>query len=484
MTGSLIEAAVNATTESSTMTGISTYTRAYEKLMKSRPGMLASELGGELAWMRKARERDALRWQRLGIPTRQSERWRYTSLAPVTEVDIALPKDAAGERLSRAAFPILAGDVDEIVFLNGHYMADWSRVTRDAGISVVVLSKLFEDCVADGWSSERLDKFAHFRKHIETSDADRETVFASMNTSFMQDGVLIQFEPGAVIEKPIVVSFFTDRASLGSEQQVPMISPRLFAHLGRGASGVVVECYAGLGEAPYFTNTVTDIRLEEGARLSHSKVQLESDSGAHIGTTRVHQAKDSFSETFQFTFGAKLSRQDLHISLEAPGAESFLDGLYLVDGKRHADNYTRVDHVSPHTTSEQVYKGVLRDEARAVFNGHVAIFKDAQKSSASQLNNNLLMSPKAEIDTRPELEIDADDVKAAHGATIGRIDPEQVFYLQTRAISKEQATRQLAQGFAMDIAFRVRNERLRKMMIELVSDQFAGQFDAIGGGNG
>ena len=326
----------------------------------------------------------------------------------------------------------------------------------------------------EGWTEERRAKFEYFRKHIETSEAVRENVFAAINTSFMQDGVLVYVKPGKVVRKPILVSYLADSAipAGGASHDLAMIAPRVFAHLDRGAEAAIVEHYTGLDGHRYFTNAVSDLRLEPGARLSYCKIQMEGADGINIGTTRIKQARDAWSESFQFTFGGKLSRQDLHVTLDGENAEAIFDGLYMVKGKQHVDHFTSVDHAVPHTQSEQVYKGILADEARAVFNGRVHIHPDAQKSNASQLNNNLMLSRRAEVDTKPELDIEADDVKAAHGATIGRIDPEQIFYFQTRSVPKSEAIRMLARGYAHDVVFRIKNDEIRKALGRIVDQRF------------
>lgn len=454
--------------------GVSGLDHAYQYLLRSRPGFLASESGGELSWLRDVRNRDAARWRKMGLPKRQSERWRYMDLKPLESVKIHLPAPSTLPR--RELFPSFSDVAAEIVFLNGHFVPEWSNCPETQGVSISLLAKTFAECLEHGWSRERQHKFSEFRKHVETADTDRETVFASMNTSFVQDAVLVNVDSTVTLEKPIVICYFTDASlNLGAETTtVAMTSPRVFVHLQKLAQASVLECFHGRDGATYMTNAVTDLRVDQGASLSHCKVQLEGADAWHLGTTRVHQKRDSKAETHQFTFGAKLSRNDLHIGLEDEGAEALLNGLYVASAQQYVDNYTLVDHISAYTTSEQVYKGLLDGEARAVFNGHVRIFRDAQKSNATQLNNNLVLSKKAEINTRPELEIDADDVKAAHGATIGQLDPEHVFYLQARAIPKEQAVAMLAKGFAQDIAFRVRDPHLRRIMIDLVGHQMAG----------
>ena len=455
--------------------GIEAFAEAYKKLLHERPGILASESGGELAWLKKARERDAQRWLADGIPTKRQENWRYANLSSITKSRIVLPRLADFEAVApygRAAFTQLTGaKAAEIVFFNGQFVPEWSALPTNSGISVVVLSELFSECVNDGWSAERKQKFAAFRQHVETSDADRENVFAAMNTSFMQEGVLVYIHPKVAVREPIVVTYLSELPLAEIPGDLPLVSPRVFMHVDREADVSLIEVYSGRGPQGYFTNAVSDVRLDEQARLTYCKIQLEAEGATHIGTTRIHQKADSHSESFQFSFGGGFSRQDLHVGLEGEGAEAVLDGLYVGRERQYVDNHTIVDHVVPNTTSEQVYKGILADEAHAVFNGRVQIQRDAQKSNSAQLNNNLLLSPRAEIDTKPELEIDADDVKASHGATVGQIDPEHVFYLQTRGISRAKATKMLAKGFAQDIAFRISNGQVRTQVSELIDSR-------------
>ena len=461
--------------------GLSHFVSAYQRLQNERPGIFASESGGELDWLKKARERDFARWSVEGLPTRRNEKWMYTNVSALGQDEVTFAANAGAARpIGRANLVALSAPVTEssaeIVFVNGIYSAPLSFLPDEAGVTVTVLTELLAECVNEGWSAERKGRFERFRKEVESSDADRETVFSAMNTSFIHEGVLISVAAGIKVLKPIVLAYYVDLAAPG----LVVTSPRIFVHLEKQAEAAILEVYQGADAQKYFTNAVTDLRVEEAAILNHCKVQVEGDAAYHIGTTRIYQARNSFCETFQFSFGAKLSRQDLHIGLDGQGAEAALDGLYMIGGKQHTDNHTRVDHSVPNTQSSQLYKGILDGESRAVFNGFVRIHPDAQKSNANQLNNNLMLSPKAEVDTKPELEIDADDVKAAHGATIGRIDPEHVFYLETRAIPKAQAVRLLARGFAQDVVFRIRNESLRNRIHALVDARFDRlQMDAI-----
>jgi Fe-S cluster assembly protein SufD len=401
--------------------------------------------------LRAAREKAASVWRSQGLPSRREERWKYTDVSGLGKVSwtAAEPSDATSLPL-RTAFPNYDGEkCVEVTLLNGRLVPSWSSLQCD-GVSVKSAAAL---------ATENSTDLPKYSKLIEKSFANSSgEVFRALNSSFSNDVVIIEVEAGAILKFPIVVNSFA--LTTDSLSEIAVVSPRIFIRLGAGAQAGVVE--NSFGDGRYLTTTTTEIDLARGARLTHARINRESSESTRIGSVSIDQARDSFCETFQFTLGGRLVRENLAIRLNEPGAEAVLDGLYLASGKNHVDHFTSVEHVAAHTTSAQTYKGILNDESRAVFNGRVHIHRDAQKSNASQMNNNLLLSSKAEIDTKPELEIDADDVKAAHGATIGQIDPEHVFYLQARAIPREQATAMLSRGFAADIAFRISNASIRK----------------------
>jgi Fe-S cluster assembly protein SufD len=494
---------------------VASFARAFELLLNVRPGILASEYGGELSWLKEIRKRDAGRWFSQGLPSRKDEAWKYTSVVELSSAsgnaEITLAKDFTANSSSqkpgqlidhmRTQLPPqlndqLAGEISvhlaaerdvqaEIIFLNGYFSAELTRQQLPPGVSILVLSELFRECMEHGWTPERLHKLRAFREHLTDSDADKETVFAAINTSFMQDAVLIHVDAGVILTKPIVVSHFIrgEQARLGDQvshragSSILMVSPRLFADLGSRSEVAILEKYISIdsdvesasGHALSFANSVSDIHLGHGSKLSHCRVQQSlGQKHVHIGTTRVRQESASCSEVFEFSLDGKIIRNDLHVSLEGEGAEAIVDGLYLGSGKHHIDNHTKIEHVVGRTSSQQLYKGILTDQARAVFNGCIHIHKDAQKSNSAQLNNNLLLSRQAEIDTKPELEIEADDVKATHGATIGQLDPEHLFYLQARAISAGHAKALLARGFAFDVVLKISNGNLRNCIKELV----------------
>jgi Fe-S cluster assembly protein SufD len=230
----------------------------------------------------------------------------------------------------------------------------------------------------------------------------------------------------------------------------------------------VVESYVALGGGPYLTNAVSELVLGEGASLAHYKVQRESVAAYHIGTTEVYQPRDSVFTSFSIAMGARLARNGLDVLLDAEGAACTLNGLYWVDGTRHVDNHTAVDHAKPRGTSRELYKGILDGKARGVFNGKVIVRPDAQKTDAQQMNRNILLSEDATIDTKPELQIFADDVKCAHGAAVGQLDPQAVFYLRSRGLGAETARRLLTYGFASEITSQLKIEPLRAQLDALL----------------
>jgi Fe-S cluster assembly protein SufD len=453
----------------------SAFKASYESLLKSERGWVAMEHGSELSWLRAWRNSAAAHWQACGLPTRESEEWRYTSLEALSGTEVAigdLSGDAAvGEVKSaprREDFPKLttlpAGAI-EVAFLNGVFMPEWSRLENSGlnstGLEVSVLSKLVLQCLESGWTPERRQKIEKIKGLLSAETFRGANPFPAMNASFMHDGVFVEVAPRAEIQNPIVIWNFSDRNK--------MSSPRFVLHAGQESKVTVLEVFVSLGSDKHFTNSVSDFNLEEGARVSHARFAQSAKDQAQIGATRIQQKRNSFCETYALSLGGALIRNNLEVKLQGEGAEVILDGLYAAEGQEQTDNFTSVEHQVPHTTSSQLYKGLLDGKSRGVFRGRVRIFPGALKSSAAQLNKNLLLSRSAEVDTRPELEIDADDVKASHGATVGRIDPEQVFYLQARAIAKSQAERILARGFGFDIALRIRDNSLRAAAVDLLS---------------
>jgi Fe-S cluster assembly protein SufD len=420
--------------------------------LKSAYDAFASEADAKAVpdWVLNLRESGARVWETKGLPTRQDERWKYTNLNVLLEGSWQPAEALAADELpSRSRFPQYEGEkAAEIVLLNGRFIPEWSSVKVD-GLNVRMANDLEALPLAAAYAEGAPQNAGVPFAHAPIQDA--------LNASFARDVIAIDIKPAANIKKPIVITSY----SFGSESlnAWSVASPRVVITVGKVAEVAFVEFSSGEGRTLALPSTT--IRLEKGARVSHARINASKNEAAQLGYTRIDLTRDSFCETYQFSLSGRLSREDLDIRLLEPGAEAVLDGLYLVDGKRHADHSTTVDHFAPQTLSSQLYKGILADDSRAVFNGRVRIHRDAQQSNAAQLNNNLLLSKRAEADTKPELEIDADDVKASHGATIGQLDPEHIFYLRARAIPEREARGMLARGFAQDVAFRIRNEALR-----------------------
>ena len=291
-----------------------------------------------------------------------------------------------------------------------------------------------------------LGKFASHKTHS----------FVALNTAFIRDGAVVIIPEGAVVEEPIHLLFFSTTAG------EPTVShPRVLIVAGRNSRATVIESYLGPAGHIYFTNAVTEVVLAENARLDHYKVQHESDEAFHIATMQVRLERDSNFSSHAITLGAALGRNEVNAYLNATGCECTLNGLYLAAGQQVVDNHTRIDHAQPHCASHELYKGILDDEARGVFNGKIYVHQDAQKTDAKQTNKTLLLSQDAVINTKPQLEIFADDVKCTHGATIGQLDDESLFYLRSRGIGVEEARAILTFAFANDIIRRIAVAPLR-----------------------
>ncbi len=413
--------------------------------------------GTAMSWFEPQRNAALMRWQERGLPSRQSEEWMYTSVTSLAESSWVRSKSESASPEFVKAARLKTTAVAEMVFVNGQFVPALSKVSELNGLYVGSLTDVLKNKNEPVLSAlKNAEKTFASETHL-----GKETAFASINSTLFSDAVVIHAAANTRSADPIILTFIHTSVE-GSE--LPLALPRVFALFDRMSEVAVIENHIGEENAHYFSNGVTDGYLADGANVTYAKLQREGNQGSHIATTRFTLARDAKLESLQISFGAKLSRQDLKIVLGAAGAEAVVDGLYIQNGKQHVDNHTSIEHIVADTRSEQLYKGILDGESRAVFNGRVFIAQDAQRSNSSQLNNNLLLSKRAEVDTKPELEIFADDVKAGHGATIGRLDPEHLFYLRSRAISSADAVAMLAFGFANDLVLRRTNERVREAL--------------------
>ena len=391
-------------------------------------------LGGKDSRVRELRVRAMDRFVWLGFPTMKNEDWHYTSVAPIaTRVFSRLP--SAHSSHSVAIEPMLYNaEWPRLVFVDGWFAPHLSHVSERAGVRVSTLAALLAE--GDSPDLARLGSIAEY----ETA------AFTALNTAMMQDGAVISVGAEADAGVPIHLVFV-------STQPRPLCAsfPRNVLLLERSARATVIESYIGLGDDSYLTVPVTEISLGVGARLEHIKVQDEGTGAFHVGTIQARQERDSELHSFSYAAGAELSRTNVYTLLDGPGSSCTMNGMYMVSGLQHVDHQTRIEHAQPNTTSREIYKGILDGHSHGVFNGKVYVRPEAQKTDGKQSNNNLLLSDHARVDTKPQLEIFADDVKCTHGATVGRLDEVALFYMKSRGLDAEQARTLLIYAFAADV---------------------------------
>ncbi len=412
----------------------------FEKLAPSTEPLALSRL------RRNAIERFAA----LGFPGPRNEDWKFTNLTPLTKVPFKLA-EASFERLNEIADRAKQGTLSlpdgiRLVFINGFYAHDLSSVSFFTG-GVVVTS------LADALTRHADLIEAHLAQY-----ADYEGhAFNALNTAFIGDGAFIHVPKGKVAEQPVHLVFIST-----SPQEATVSHPRNLIVAGNGTHLTLVESYLGLDEDVYFTNAVTEVVAGDGAVIDHYKLQRESKRAFHIHTLDVHQGRSSNFSSHLISLGGGLVRNEVQAVLDAEGCECTLNGLALASGRQHVDNHTVIDHAQPYCASHELYKHILDGQAHAVFNGKIFVRQDAQKTDAKQTNQTLLLSQDATINTKPQLEIYADDVKCTHGATVGQLEENAVFYLRSRGIGEAEARSLLTFAFANDIVRRIKVEAVRR----------------------
>jgi Fe-S cluster assembly protein SufD len=406
-------------------------------------------------WLQTLRKQGMARFQALGFPSTKNEDWHFTSVAPIAE-RVFRPA-ASGAAIGRAdidRFNFGESGWHTLVFVNGAFSRDLSS---DAGLGNNVRVTSLAGVIKAGTPSidRYIGKIAAFETHA----------FTALNTAFMNDGAFIEIAADAVVEQPIHLLFVSDGEGVSH--------PRNLIVTGRHSRAAVIESYVSLGNSGYFTNAVTEISLGESSHLDHYKLQRESESAFHVGTVQAREARDSRLHSFSLAVGGALARTNIYTSLDGDAASCTLNGLYLSDGAQHIDNQTSIEHIAPNCPSHELYKGVLDGRSHGVFNGKVYVHPEAQKTDGKQSNNNLLLSPTARVDTKPQLEIFADDVKCTHGATVGRLDELAMFYLNSRGIGPETARILLTYAFAADVLETIELEPLRVQLEKMVLARFA-----------
>ena len=413
--------------------------------------------GRDPAWLENLRERANDSFAALDFPTTRDEAWKYTNVASIMRTPFsqvfALGEHGLTEE-SIAPFSLEESRGSRLVFINGVCAPELSRL--DAEFCGLLVSNL-----ADG--PPEFQKL--MAEHLGVYADYREQVFTSLNTALLGDGAFVHIPADCQVDRPLHLLF------LSTTHEPVVAHPRTLIVAGRNSRATVIESYVSLGEQVYFNNAVTEVVVLENAQLNHYRLQEESERAYHIGTTHIHQERDSRYTSISIMLGAAISRHDLTVTLTDENIETTIDGLYVVAGTQHTDSHTVIDHQKPHCKSFQLYKGILDDRSRAVFNGKVFVRPGALLTDARQLNKNLLLSPEAHVDTKPELEIFADDVKCSHGATVGQLEPEELFYLASRGLSPEKARSLLTFGFAEDVISKIELDPIRKSLDRIVLDK-------------
>jgi len=412
------------------------------------------------AWATALRRGGHEAFAKHGFPTTKVEDWHFTSVARIAESDFMALTAPGGEVTATDVARFTFGQTDwhTMVFVNGCYSPELSWLPGlPAGVRVLPFQAALREM------PELMER--HVGK-ITAMDDPAQT-FTALNTMYMNDGAVIHIPAGTVVDRPIHLLFITDAMAARG-----IMHPRNLIVADRHAQARVIETYAATGDAHYFTNAVTEVAVADGATLYHLKLQRESSRAFHVSTTEATQARDSHFISFSFGIGADLSRSNIYSRLAGEGCGATMNGLYLLDGSQHMDHQTNIVHVEPNCFSRELYKGILDGRSHGVFNGKVYVYPEAQKTDGKQTNNTLLLSPTAQIDTKPQLEIFADDVKCTHGATVGQIDQTALFYMKSRGVDAVLARQLLTYAFAADALETIELDAIRTGLEELVLKRY------------
>lgn len=421
--------------------------------------LFENQLNGETATSLHAiRSEAAERFAALGFPSIRNEEWKYSNVLPLLQHSYTVLHSKGDTALTHEDIaPLLVEGLDAcvVVLVNGVLQQHLSTFPAEQDRIVVCT-------VAEAYRSHSAVFNAHFARYASYS----ANAFTALNTAFASNGVFVYVPDGVVAAKPIHIVSVADVRS-----ENVLVQPRVLVVLGNNSQASVVESYGVIGEQKSFTNGIAEVVLGNAARAEYYKLQDSLGSSAYVGTLQVQQERDSVFRTATATLDGEFVRNDLNIVLNGEGCEAHLNGLYLPAGQQHVDNHTLVDHAKPHCNSNELYKGVLNGNATGVFNGKVMVRPDAQKTNAFQSNRNVLLSDAASMNTKPQLEIFADDVKCSHGATIGKLDDAALFYLRARGLSEQRAKALLLVAFASDVLSEIHLEPVRQHVEQRVAER-------------
>lgn len=396
----------------------------------------------------------------IGLPNYKNEEWKYTKIKNLFKQEFTLSGDENAANIGVADVDAIRlpgfEQANELVFVEGKYSAELSTIRSSA-------EKLVVSPLQEALQSEYKELV---KTHLNKSSSAIKDGLQALNTSFINEGIFIYLAKNQHIEQPIYIYHLTN-----ANQNYTLAQPRSLVFISENAKLQVVESYFTLGILETITNEVMEIVVEKNAILDHYKIQNDAATANQVGTTHIRQIGKSYVHTFTLSLDGGTVRNNTHIIMETAGNEAHMYGLYLLKGKTHVDNHTLVDNMQPNCFSNELYKGVMDEQSTGVFAGKITVRPDAQKTNAYQSNKNILLSDEATINTKPQLEIFADDVKCSHGCTVGQLDEEALFYLRSRGISKPLATSILLQAFAADILEQVKLPALRTYVEDLVTNR-------------
>ncbi len=413
-------------------------------------------ISGPGAWFVPVRKAAMARFMELGFPTTADEDWRYTNVAGVAETAFVASKPANESALAQIIEPLrIAPDAPLLIVVNGRVSQKLSSIrTLPQGVRFGSLRLAMEQ------------EDPAVRGHLARHARHMEHPFTALNTALFEDGMFLEIAAGAIVERPLHVIHMLTR---GNGPQ--MCHARNLIVCGANSQSTVIETYISEDAGGQFHNVVTEIIAQDSAIVDYYKITREGDQTSHIGTLQLQQQRGSNVHAFAGTFGGGLVRHDINTVLDGEGCDCGLNGLYMVDGQQHVDNHLVVTHAQPHCDSREYFKGVLDGKGKGIFSGKIIVKPGAQKTDAKQTNSSLLLSRDAQVESKPQLEIFADDVKCTHGATIGQMNEEAIFYLQTRGIDENSARGLLVFAFANDVLQRVKVEPLRQQLERIVIDR-------------
>ncbi|MCX5761362.1 MAG: Fe-S cluster assembly protein SufD [Gemmatimonadetes bacterium] len=418
----------------------------YREIFDAAPHAAAPHPDARKAWLPRLKIAAIEQFEAVGFPTTRDEDWHFTSVTPIAERTFKPAKSSVATTLTAEDLvPFTYGQSWHLlVFVNGHYEPALSSFAQlDADVRVMTFSEALKE--APELLAERLGTLA-----------PSAHAFTALNTAFLTDGVVIHVPRDIVVDEPVHILYLTDAHAANTS-----LHPRTLVVTDHGAQLTLIESFSSIGTAAHFTNHVAEVVVGDGARVDHYKVQRESGSAFHVGTTQAVQGRDSIYHSFSFATGAQLSRTNVYSRLLGENAEVRLNGLYALEEEQHADHQTFVEHIAPSCSSREVYKGIMDGTSHGVFNGKVFVHPEAQKTDGKQTNKALLLSEGARVDTKPQLEIFADDVKCTHGATVGRLDEMALFYMKSRGIGGERARALLTYAFAAEVLELIELEPLK-----------------------